>query len=58
MSRGPKNSSPPALALATVVLLSEDHCHVDPETVPRTIAIGMTVKIRKKVVSRSSERSG
>jgi len=58
MSRGPKNSSPPAPAATTFVLPSDDHCQVPPDTAPSTIRIGMATKIRKAVVSRSSIRSG
>jgi hypothetical protein len=58
MSSGARNNSPPAVAVVYVVLPDVDHCHSCPDTAPSTIAIGITVKMRKNVVSRLSGRSG
>ncbi len=58
MSSGPKNSRPPAPAATAMVPLGDDHCQVPPDTAPSTIAIGITQKMRKAVLSRSSGRSG
>jgi outer membrane protein assembly factor BamB len=50
--------APPAPVRVLLLLFQSQSQPFPPDTVPSTIAMGMTVKIRKAVVSRSSGRSG
>src|SRR5262249_31376030 len=58
MSSGARNNTPPAVAVVYVAWPWADHCHSCPDTAPRTIAMGMTVKIRNPVVRRLRGRAG
>ena len=56
MRSGPKNSRPPAPAMAS--WLPRDQANPLPDTTTRTTSMGIAAKIRKAEVTLFSERSG